>query len=396
MRRNKDRQSQEELLDSKLKPGERVLWKCRPVERNWTVDDTRKLLLGTILFSLCLAFFFMLPHFLHLCLHARPNFFQRLSCIGLMITVLTVVLLLAYSLHSLLSPWRKRKKRRNTLYVLTDQRIITLIREFFSTDPIPKRVRLHVHPHQDGTGDVILKYRKIRNLEMKDMKDPRQTADTLKKLMTFHSSPALQHGPRQVAKRIPSCTENASISSVFPEKILNRKLKTGERILWKNRPVKRFWTFSVVRKMLYGTALLLLPLALVFATWQTAIELTADILYTPTFYFFILGVLIASVVWAYPINAFASIWKERKLRRNTFYVLTQHRLITVIDQRIRTYPVHKIREVRQRLRRNGSGNIILKYGKKKIFRFKDIINAREAVDILKRLRSGDIPPERER
>lgn len=148
--------------------------------------------------------------------------------------------------------------------------------------------------------------------------------------------------------------------------------------------------------MLYGTALLLLPLALVFATWQTAIELTADTLYTPTFYFFILGVLIASVVWAYPINAFASIWKERKLRRNTFYVLTQHRLITVMDQRIRTCSVHKIREIRQRLHRNGSGNIILKYGKKKICRFKDIINAREAVDILKRLRSGDVPPERER
>lgn len=89
-------------------------------------------------------------------------------------------------------------------------------------------------------------------------------------------------------------------------------------------------------------------------------------------------------------------WKERKRRRNTLYVLTEHRLMTIIDHSIRTYSVHKIKGIRHRLRKNGSGDIMLKYGKKRGFQFKDIMNAREAVDILKGLRTTQPTPERER
>ena len=39
---------------------------------------------------------------------------------------------------------------------------------------------------------------------------------------------------------------------------------------------------------------------------------------------------------------------------------------------------------------------MLKYGKKRGFQFKDIMNAREAVDILKGLRTTQPTPERER
>lgn len=70
--------------------------------------------------------------------------------------------------------------------------------------------------------------------------------------------------------------------------------------------------------------------------------------------------------------------------------------MTIIDHSIRTYPVHKIKDIRHRLRRNGSGDIILKYGKKRVFKFKDILNAREAVDILKSFRTAQPAPERER
>lgn len=42
--------------------------------------------------------------------------------------------------------------------------------------------------------------------------------------------------------------------------------------------------------------------------------------------------------------------------------------MTIIDHSIRTYPVHKIKDIRHRLRRNGSGDIILKYGKKRVFK----------------------------
>lgn len=97
-----------------------------------------------------------------------------------------------------------------------------------------------------------------------------------------------------------------------------------------------------------------------------------------------------------PLNAFAAPWKERKRRRNTLYVLTEHRLMTIIDHSIRTYSVHKIKGIRHRLRKNGSGDIMLKYGKKRGFQFKDIMNAREAVDILKGLRTTQPTPERER
>ena len=128
MRRSKNKQSPEKLLDSRLKPGEQVLWKGCPAERNWTCGNTGKFLFGTVLFSLCLAFFLMLPQFVDLWLNTRMKSYRNFSGIGLVISVLIITSLLVHSLHLLTSPWRKRKTRSNTRYIFTNQRLITIIR----------------------------------------------------------------------------------------------------------------------------------------------------------------------------------------------------------------------------------------------------------------------------
>ena len=129
MKRSEGKQTPEELLASRLKPGERILWKGRPVERSWTGWDTGKLLFGSALFSLCAAFFLMLPTFLSLCFDARMKYYRFPSVLGILLAALIITPLLVSSLYLLTSPWRKRTTRRNTRYVFTDQRLLTIVRE---------------------------------------------------------------------------------------------------------------------------------------------------------------------------------------------------------------------------------------------------------------------------
>lgn len=399
MKRSEGKQTPEELLDSRLKPGERILWKGRPVERSWTGWDTGKLLFGSALFGVCLIFFLMLPQVLDLWFDVRMKFYRALSCIGIFISVLVVISLLIHSLRLITSPWRKRKTRRNTRYLFTDRRLIAVTPEpflFFPSSqkfcldvyPIPRRRRIRILPYKDDTGDVILKYRKRGSFIMEGIKHPEEAANILKKLMVPHFS-------SESEGLSSSADGNQPVDA--PEEILNRKLKPKEQVLWKSRPVERYWTFSVVKKIMSGTAMLIFPLVFILGIWSST---TRFILSDPIFYFFVVGlVCIGLAIFSnliYSLNSFAAPWKERKRRRNTLYILTEHRLITVIDQSIRTYSVHKIKGIRYRPRRNGSGDIILKYGKKRVFRFKDIMNAREAVDILKNLRTAQPTPERER
>ena len=408
MKRSEGKQPPEELLASRLKPGERILWKGRPVERSWTGWDTGKLLFGSALFSLCAAFFLMLPTFLSLCFDARMKYYRFPSVLGILLAALIITPLLVSSLYLLTSPWRKRTTRRNTRYVFTDQRLLTIVREtplFFPSSqefrfhsyPIPRRRRIRTYSCKDGTGNVILEYRKGGCFVMEDMEHPREAADVLKKLVNQHNasaSAALATSADRDQSVLPRrCHDGIDAS----EEIWSRKLKPGEQVLWKSHPMERCWTFVGTRQFLYGIFLFILPLALTLGGWQRVTSFPADGRFTPVFYFFIPGwICIVLGAIYYPLNAFAAPWKERKRRRNTLYVLTEHRLMTIIDHSIRTYSVHKIKGIRHRLRKNGSGDIMLKYGKKRGFQFKDIMNAREAVDILKGLRTTQPTPERER
>jgi hypothetical protein len=407
VKRSNDTQTAEELLDSRLKPGEGILWKGRPVKRSWTCRDTGKLLSGSVLFSLCAAFFLMLPSFVNLCFDARMKSYRSLSVIGILISLLPITFLLVSSLHLLTSPWRNRRTKRSTRYAFTNQRLITIIREtplFFPTSqefrfyawPIPRRRRIRTFLYKDGTGNITLEYRKGGSFVMEDMEHPREAANILKKLVNIHYASASAASASSVEKTQPVMRAKYSNGIDAPEEIWVRKLKPGEQVLWKSRPAERCWTFVVTRQFLYGTFLLILPLALTLGGWLRVASFPTNPRFNPVFYFFIMGwfcIVLGSSY--YPLNAFAAPWKERKRRRNTLYVLTEHRLMMIIDHSIRTYPVRKIKDIRHRPRRNGSGDIILKYGKKRIFKFKDIPNAREAVDILKSFRTAQPVPERE-
>lgn len=226
---------------------------------------------------------------------------------------------------------------------------------------------------------------------MEGIEHPEKAANTLKKLVPLHSSspPAVLNSSFESDQPVGS--RRCSKGDHSPEEILNRKLNPEEQVLWKSRPEEQYWTFAVARKILYGTIMLIFPLMFTLAVWPSATRFTISFLSNPIFYFFIVGLLVSGLAIIssvnYSLNSFAAPWKERKLRRSTLYALTEHRLMTIVGHSVRTYSVHKIKEVRQQLRRNGTGNIILKYGKKRIFKFKDIINAREAVDMLKSLRT---------
>lgn len=410
MRRRKDSQTPEELLYGRLKAGERILWKSRAVERGWTYQDTWKLLFGSVLFSLCTAFLLMLPVFLNLCFDARMKSYRPLSWLGIFFSVPMIVCLLVSSLHLMISPWRKQKSRRSTLYVFTDQRLITLIRETplfslssqefrFHAWPIPRRRRIRTFLHKDGTGNVILEYRKGGSFVMEDLEHPRETADALKKLVNLHYASSSAALASSVEKDQPITPRKCANDIRAREEIQGKKLKPGEQVLWKSRPVERCWTFAATKQILYGAFILIYPLAVTLGIWQRAINFPTKDWFNPIFYFSILGLICGALAaifsLTYTLNSFAAPWKERKRRRNALFVLTDHRLMTIIDHRIRTYSVRKIKDIRHRLRRNGSGDLILKYGKKRVFKFKDILNVREAVDILKSFRTAQPAPERE-
>ena len=294
MKRSEGKQTPEELLASRLKPGERILWKGRPVERSWTGWDTGKLLFGSALFSLCTAFFLMLPTFLSLCFDARMKYYRFPSVLGILLAALIITPLLVSSLYLLTSPWRKRTTRRNTRYVFTDQRLLTIVREtplFFPSSqefrfhsyPIPRRRRIRTYSCKDGTGNVILEYRKGGCFVMEDMEHPREAADVLKKLVNQHNasaSAALATSADRDQSVLPRrCHDGIDAS----EEIWSRKLKPGEQVLWKSHPMERCWTFVGTRQFLYGIFLFILPLALTLGGWQRVTSFPADGRFTPVF-----------------------------------------------------------------------------------------------------------------
>lgn len=79
--------------------------------------------------------------------------------------------------------------------------------------------------------------------------------------------------------------------------------------------------------------------------------------------------------------------------------MTNRRLITIIKpntlfipETVRTYPIHKLKYVHQKLHRNGTGHLILGYSRHRHFTIKNVPQPEEVADLLKnRIRKGILP-----
>lgn len=79
------------------------------------------------------------------------------------------------------------------------------------------------------------------------------------------------------------------------EELLARKLKPGERILWKSRPAERYWTFPVARRMFFGTILLVYPWCFILAVWRDAGHFWEGELPGSLLYFSLAGVIAGGI-----------------------------------------------------------------------------------------------------
>ena len=158
-----------------------------------------------------------------------------------------------------------------------------------------------------------------------------------------------------------------------PEKILSAKLQAGEEILWTAHPEERLWTWTVVWVWSHsGLAFLLLLLA---------------------------SLPVSYILLIFLINFLAAPWLERPRRRNSLYAVTNRRLITIIKpntlfitETVRTYPIRKLKYVHQKLHKNGTGHLILGYGRRRQFIIEDVPQPGEVADLLKnRIRKGNPP-----
>ena len=192
------------------------------------------------------------------------------------------------------------------------------------------------------------------------------------------------------------------------EELLARKLKPGERILWKSRPAERYWTFPVARRMFFGTILLVYPWCFILAVWRDAGHFWEGELPGSLLYFSLAGVIAggipAMLALAGGVRLLSAPWRERTSRRNSLYALTDRRLIAITGEAalffkgcsIYTRSFHKLRHVRLHPARNGAGDIILEYGGKKKVILREAARPQEAVDILKRLGQKQSSAEQEK
>lgn len=108
---------------------------------------------------------------------------------------------------------------------------------------------------------------------------------------------------------------------------------------------------------------------------------------------------VSCILLIFVIDLLAAPWLERRSRRNSLYAAANRRLITIIrpnklftTETIRTYPTHKMKYVRQKWHRDGTGPLILGYGRHKHCTIKDVPQSGEAAALLSgRIRKGASP-----
>ena len=176
-----------------------------------------------------------------------------------------------------------------------------------------------------------------------------------------------------------------------PEKILSAKLQAGEEILWTAHPEERLWTWTVVKRLLQGC--MLLAVFMTGTRWVWSHSGLAFLL------LLLASLPVSYILLIFLINFLAAPWLERPRRRNSLYAVTNRRLITIIKpntlfitETVRTYPIRKLKYVHQKLHRNGTGHLILGYGRRRQFIIEDVPQPGEVADLLKnRIRKGNPP-----
>lgn len=194
-------------------------------------------------------------------------------------------------------------------------------------------------------------------------------------------------------------------SFCLPKVILARKIQPGEEILWEGRPVKRHSPFHYVQCVLKECALLffffmmiLMAIACLLSYFEEPPPPQPSRLFSYVIYpaLLLLGTIGALVFTTFALiflfYAMALLFSPAlKRRHRDLYVLTNRRLIALLADEsplargygIYSYSLHKIK-----YRRDGTGNVILQYGKREIFEFNDITDAGNARDILKWLKKS--------
>lgn len=96
-------------------------------------------------------------------------------------------ILLIFLINFLAAPWLERPRRRNSLYAMTNRRLITIIKpntlfitQTVRTYPIRKLKYVHQKLHRDGTGHLIPGYGRRRQFIIEDVPQPGKVADLLK------------------------------------------------------------------------------------------------------------------------------------------------------------------------------------------------------------------------
>lgn len=178
-----------------------------------------------------------------------------------------------------------------------------------------------------------------------------------------------------------------------PEEILSGKLQPGEEILWTAHPEERLWTWTVVKWLLQGC--LLLAVFIPGIRWVWSHSGLAFV------FLFLASLPVSFALLIFLIDRLAAPWLERPRRRNSLYAVTNRRLITIIKpntlfitQTVRTYPIRKLKYVHQKLRRDGTGHLILGCRRYRHFTMEDVPHPGEVAVLLKnRIRKGIPPPD---
>ena len=145
-----------------------------------------------------------------------------------------------------------------------------------------------------------------------------------------------------------------SVPTRHLQALVDRELEPGERVVWYDMPIPRFFT-----PLTLGTFLFAIPWTAFAIFWVMGAsgfkmpDFSEGINFFPLF-----GVPFVLVGFGMLSTPF---WFYRKAFR-TLYVITDRRAITFIGGRsttIRSYPPNRLQEIYRKERRDGSGDVVI-------------------------------------
>lgn len=145
-----------------------------------------------------------------------------------------------------------------------------------------------------------------------------------------------------------------NVPSRHLQALVDRELESGERVVWFDMPIPRFFT-----PLTTGTFIFAIPWTAFAIFWMMGAsgfkipDFSEGVSFFPLFGipFVLVGLgMLSSPIWAY-----------RKAFR-TVYVITDRRAITFVGGRsttIRSYPPERLQEIYRKERRDGSGDVVI-------------------------------------